>query len=383
MRWERILLGTSIALTLPVAPVFAQAGFTCGSTGANGALSVAPGETVTLDVPDDGIFHFSTVAVSGTLQFNRNNAFNPPVIILASGDITIANTGSVTVSGASGTNLVGGVGGPGAFDGGAPGIAGSLPGAGLGPGAGGAALAGLPAGNAAYGRDPVYTDAATDGLPYGSPLLFPLAAGSGGGGTDNAGGGGGGGAVLFCSPTQIVLNGSVLAQGGTGSFGTQGNGSGGAIRFVSPAVRGTGYAYVYGANQYGGQGRIRVDLIDRTGLTMTFGPSDAVSVGSLMAVFPSTVPRLDIVSVAGNAIPPGTASPLAFTLPFNAPATQSITVRASGFTGPVPIAVVVTPDSGNPIVVNTEINADVPPAEATVTVNIPQNLTVRVNAWTR
>jgi hypothetical protein len=102
-----------------------------------------------------------------------------------------------------------------------------------------------------------------------------------------------------------------------------------------------------------------------------------------MAVFPNTVPHLDIVRVAANDIPPGTASPLAFILPFNAPASQSITVRASGFSGVVPISVVVTPDSGNRIVVDAEINADVAPAETTVNVDLPQNVTVRIHAWTR
>jgi hypothetical protein len=153
---------------------------------------------------------------------------------------------------------------------------------------------------------------------------------------------------------------------------------------LSHFVGGTGFVNVLGgAGGVGGAGRIRVDLIDRTGLTLGFSPVESLSVGSFMAVFPSTVPRLDIVHVAGNDIPAGTPSPLVFTLPFNAPASQPITVRATGFRGTFPIAVVVTPDSGNRIVVETEIDAETAPAEATVNVDLPQNVVVRIHAWTR
>jgi hypothetical protein len=133
---------------------------------------------------------------------------------------------------------------------------------------------------------------------------------------------------------------------------------------------------------WGGNGRVRVDLIDRSGFTLNFQQPSVLSVGSFMSVFPSTVPRLDIVHVAGNNIPPGSPSPLVFTLPFNSPASQPITVRATGFVGQVPIAVVVTPASGPRIVAETEIDMDVS-SEATVNVDLPQNVVVRIHAWTR
>jgi hypothetical protein len=371
-----------LALVFSGRPPVAQAqAISCGSSGARGALVVPAAQTVTLDVPDDGVFHYTTINVAGTLLFNRNTRFNPPVFLLATGDVTVPSGGTVRANGINGTTVVGGVGGPGGFDGGAPGIAGGVPGPGHGPGAGGPGIGALLGGNGAYGGEPPFTNNTTDGSTYGSPLLVPIAGGSGGGGDTNVGGGGGGGAILVCSPTQIVVNGGFEVIGG--SYSTTSNGSGGAIRLVSPAVRGTGWIYAYGGTGYGGHGRIRIDLIDRSGLTINYNPASALSVGSLMVVFPGTVPRLDIVDVAGNAIPPGTASPLVFTLPFGAPASQAITVRASGFAGVVPIAVVVTPDSGDRIVVNTEINADQPPAETTVNVNLPQNITVRVHAWTR
>jgi hypothetical protein len=381
MRPERILAATFLGVTLSGSPSPAQTQFTCGSTGSNGALVVDAGQTATLDVPDNGVFNFTTISVSGTLNFNRNTRFNPPVILLATGNVVIETGGSVDVSGANGSAFTGGAGGPGGLDGGAPGIAGGAPGAGHGPGAGAGGVADAPGGNAAYAGDP-FTNDPGDGTTYGSPLLVPLAGGSGGGGDDNIGGGGGGGAVLLCSPTQVTVDGSVVAAGG-GQFAT-GSGSGGGIRIVSPVVRGTGLIWTHGgAGGFGGHGRVRIDLIDRSALAMNFQPPAALSVGSFMAVFPSTVPRLDIVRVAGNDIPIGTASPLAFMLPFNSPATQSITVRATGFTGIVPVSVVITPDSGDRVVVDAQINADVEPAEISVNVDFPQNVTVRVHAWTR
>jgi hypothetical protein len=384
IRAQIVVGGIFLGTLLGPAPTYAQ--LSCGSTGARGELNVPENETVTLDVPDNGIFHFTTVTVLGTLTFNRNTAFNPPAIILATGDVVVGPNGWIRANGVMGTPFTGGAGGPGGFDGGAPGIAGGDPGAGHGPGAGAPGIGELFGGNAGYGQPGQNTATqTTNGGVYGSPLLVPLVGGSGGGGNESAslGGGGGGGALLLCSPTSVTIGGVVDAMGGEGVGGTA-SGSGGAIRFLAPAVRGSGAVRVWGGGGgWGGHGRVRIDLIDRSGLALSIQPQSAASVGSLMTVFPSTVPRLDIVHVAGNNIAVGTASPLAFTLPFNAPATQSITVRATGFTGIVPISIAVTPDAGNRIIIDTQINADAAQPETTVTVDLPQNVTVRVHAWTR
>jgi hypothetical protein len=375
----------TVLLACSLWPTAARAQFSCGSTGADGAFVAPAGQTTTLSVPNNGVFNFTSVTISGSLKFTKNVQFNPPVIILASGDIVINGGSGVDLDATIGTNVAGGSGGPGGFDGGAPGIAGGQPGSGLGPGAGGPGLSPEVPGNAGYGGVSQFKRA-KDGTTYGSPLLIPAVGGSGGGGDEGAGGGGGGGAILLCSSTQVVINGQLRANGGLSARGfgaSSGVGSGGAIRLLAPVVRGTGSVDVSTPGSWAGHGRIRVDLIDRSGLTLTFTPDTALSVGSLMAVFPSTVPRLDITQVAANSIPPGTPSPLAFTLPFNSPTTQPITVRATGFTGTVPIAVVLTPDSGERIVINAEINADVSPAEVTVNANFPQNVTVRVHAWSR
>jgi hypothetical protein len=383
MKLERIVGAALVVLC--VCPGTVRAQFSCGSTGADGPLVVASGQSVALNVPNNGIFNYTTISVSGTLTFNRNTAFNPPVIMLATGDVVVNSGALIHVNATQGTSLAGGAGGRGGFDGGFPGIAGAEPGSGHGPGAGAPGLAAATGGLGAYGGVGSGSSP-TNGPTYGSPLLFPLVGGSGGGGDQSVGGGGGGGAILLCSPTQVVINGQISALGALSALGNSsasGVGSGGAIRLLSPAVRGTGTVNVNAPNNWGGHGRIRVDLIDRSGFTLNFNPTSGLSVGSLMAVFPSVIPRLDIVHVAGNTIPQGTASPLSYTLPFNSPASQAITVKATGFTGIVPIAVVVTPDSGSRIVVNAEINADTAPAETTVNVNLPQNVTVRIHAWTR
>jgi hypothetical protein len=380
MKWLKACILGSAILFLGWFPALAQ--FDSGSDGSDGPLVVPSGERVTLDIPDDGVFHFTTVTIEsggGTLQFNRNPRTNAPPILLAQGDIVIR--GTVRVNGVNGTTFVGGAGGPGGFDGGHPGIAGIAPGAGHGPGAGGAGIDDLQGGNAAYGGSPPFTDLPTDGVVYGSALLVPLVGGSGGGGDDTRGGGGGGGAILFSSSTQVVHDGSIQAIGGAG-LGTVSHGSGGAIRIVTPFLSGAGNFNVIGGNGRGGPGRIRLDLIDRTGLSANLAPP-GTSIGSFMTVFPSVIPRLDIVHVAGRDLPPGTPSPITITLPFGSPAPQEVRVRAQGFTGLVPISIVLTPDSGDRIVVDTEVDADGTPPEVSISADFPQNIATRVHAWTR
>jgi hypothetical protein len=107
----------------------AQCSFSSGSTGADGAF--APTSNVTVPLPPDGVLNYTTVDIPGgvTLTFKRN-ATNSPVILLASGDVTI--TGAVDVSGSAGVGFLAGAGGPGGFEGGWGG--GSCGGAGAGNG---------------------------------------------------------------------------------------------------------------------------------------------------------------------------------------------------------------------------------------------------------
>ena len=378
--------------------------FDSGSDESSGEINIT--EDMTLDLPADGIFHATTITVAegATLTFNRN-ALNTPVYLLATGDILI--NGTVDVSGTSGVATRGGFGGPGGFNGGMPGFNGISSGAGLGPGGG------LPgdfssggAGSGAYGSRPRQGEGLNDldGEIYGSPLLIPLVGGSGGGGIEFAntnagggGGGGGGGAILLSSNTRLEINGVILARGGTGrnTSWVYNAGSGGAIRLVVPEVFGTGSLNVHSllpqrtdnidCPSCGGHGRIRIDTIldERVG-GLTFKPFAAGSVGGIMMVFPDTIPRLDLIEVAGQTIAEGATAGVSITLPFDADPNRTVVVQAKDFTGTVPIDVVLTPESGNPIKYPAEIDMAIGnPATVTVDVTFPVNTRTHVHVWTR
>lgn len=363
--------------------------FSSGSNGSFGPINVTSG-VVTLDLPADGIFHATTVAVAqgASLKFNRNS-LNTPVFLLATGDINIA--GIVDVSGEAGTPGTVGRGGPGGFDGGSPGFDTISPGAGHGPGAGlGGDGSGTNsgAGGGAYGGTPAFAIPPI-GKVYGSPLLVPLVGGSGSGGVTGSpgrGGDGGGGAVLLSSNTSVSITGTILAHGGYDRIDFAG-GSGGAIRIVAPAVLGSGTLNVQGdsvyLSSYGGPGRIRVDVIDRSGLNLRYEPPASLSVGAFLLVFPSPIPRLDIIEAAGQQIPEGTSGPVLVTLPFGSSQDRTVTVQARDFTGTVLVDVVLTPASGPRQVVQTTINMTTNPSQATVNVTLPVNVVTRINAWTR
>lgn len=357
--------------------------FDFGSDGTFGAIDVPTG-TVTLDLPPDGIFNATTinVAFGATLKFNRN-ALNTPVYLLATGDVFI--DGTIDVRGQDGTSSppVGGQGGPGGFDGGTPGFGDETPpGAGQGPGAGLADLFST-GGDAGYGLSG--GSQADDGPVYGSTLLVPLVGGSGGGGGQGqpgGGGGGGGGAILIASNTRIDIQfpGVIDADGGSGS----GDGSGGAIRLVAPVVAGDGRLRVIGDSTTRGVGRIRVDTIDRTALQFSFLQTSVTAVGTMMFVFPDVVPQLAIIEAAGEIVPEGQPEPVLVLLPFGSTTSRTVTVQARDFIGIVPINVVLTPESGPPVVYPAEIDMSTGnPAQVIVDVEIPVNTATRIHAWTQ
>lgn len=367
---------------------FAASGqpFDAGSTGADGALNVTSNRT--LNMPPDGVFHFTTINVAaGTqLTFNRN-PLNTPVYLLAQGNVTI--NGTVDVTGGVGNNISPGRGGPGGFDGGYPGLDVNTPnGSGLGPGGAGGGVACCSAstvgagGYATIGGQAISTN---KGAVYGSPLLIPMVGGSGGGGHsgNTFGGGGGGGAILIASNTRIDINGAgtVRANGG-GNCGIAPNGgSGGAIRLVAPLVTGNGTLNAVGVCN-GGDGRIRIDTTARRSVFFTGPP--APSIGANLVVFPSPIPRLDIVEAAGTTIPEGTNGPVTIQLPFNSTTNRTVTVQARDFNAVVPISVALTPDAGRAVVYQGTIdNLAGNPAQTTINVTVPVNTVVTVNAWTR
>ena len=366
-------------------------GFSSGSDGSYGAINVTV--TTNLSMPANGIFNCTTITVASgsTLGFLRN-PLNTPVFLLATGDVTLS--GNVDVSGQNpgGSPPIGGAGGPGGFDGGLPGQDPSQipPGAGLGPGAGNGGVPSSSVANGAgaggYGAVGSGGSSTNHGGIYGSPLLVPMVGGSGGGGTTGSpgiGGGGGGGAILIASSTKIIVNGTILSRGGFGGGGAFNGGSGGAIRLVAPVIAGSGSAQVYG-NTGGGAGRIRIDTLDRTGMNIGVNPSTAASVGAAMFLFPSPLPRLDVIQAAGTAIPVGAAGPVTVVLPFGSSTNQTITVQAKDFSGVVPINVVLTPENGVPTTYPAQIDlTSANPASTTVNAVFPINVRTIVNAWTR
>lgn len=128
-----------------IQPAFAV--YDSGSTGADGAFN--PTVNTELQIPASGVFNFTTVNIPTgvTVKFKKNTT-NTPVIILASGNVTVAgaidlNATNSSHVGASGDGNLGddglpGIGGPGGYDGGRGGaINKGDGGAGLGPGGGG------------------------------------------------------------------------------------------------------------------------------------------------------------------------------------------------------------------------------------------------------
>src|SRR5688572_25165523 len=92
-----------LLLTLVAAGSAAAQGFSSGSNGSDGALTVAvsqgtivfdPRDTArwgrVLDADGDGVFHFTTISVgSGTTLVMSGDKINKPVHWLATGDVTI------------------------------------------------------------------------------------------------------------------------------------------------------------------------------------------------------------------------------------------------------------------------------------------------------
>lgn len=364
-------------------------GFDSGSTGALGALNVEANMTVAL--PPDGRLHYTTVNVApgATLRFGRN-ALNTPVYLLAQGDVVINGTVDVQGNQAPGNPPIGGSGGPGGFDGGKPGFGEIPPGPGYGPGGGAAGEAGgsaTSAGGGTYSARSGSGGSLGHGQVYGSALLIPLVGGSGGGGdtgSPGSGGGGGGGAILIASSSKIAITGRIDARGGTWRGTSHNGGSGGAIRLLAPRVEGAGILDVTAPGPGGGLGRIRVDLLDRTALSLNFQPLSATTVGSNMFVEPDVVPRLDIVEAAGRSIAVGTGEPVRIQLPFGSDPNRSVTIEAKDFNAEVPIQLTLTPDAGSRIVIDGTIdNRTENPKRVTFPVTLPPNTLVTINAWTR
>ncbi len=363
------------ALCAGLLPPLARAQFDSGSNGSYGPLNIT--ENTTLDLPPDGVFHCTTINVAAgwTLRFNKN-PLNTPVVLLAQGDVTIA--GTIDVSGGNNSGALPGRGGPGGFDGGYGGFGPSAPanrgGDGQGPGRG------L---NADGQRAAAHATAASgNDRTYGNVLIVPLIGGSGAAGLNGnpgLGGAGGGGAILIASNTRIVVNGQILARGGWAPYG---GGSGGAIRLVAPTGGGNGSLNASGQGG-GGDGRVRIDTTDSTAFrNLTLYGS--VTRGTRMFALPAgPQPSLHFVSVAGQSIAVDAAAGVNIELPAGAPATQTVVLRGQGFTGQVPVRLVVTPEHSPSTVLDLTLNGGANPPEVSTQITLPEGEPVRLHAWTR
>ncbi|MBN9690096.1 MAG: hypothetical protein J0M24_07645 [Verrucomicrobia bacterium] len=391
VRWPALLAGfLSAAASLLQAQTVA---FDSGSNGSLGDVVITNDTQIVL--PADGVLHYKTFAVlDGVAVTFIKNAYNTPVYLLSQGDVVIE--GRIFVSGGDSAGDRGpGLGGPGGFDGGRRGVGDLPPGDGQGPGGG---RAGNHAGanvssSAGSGSFLTQLGAGSTNLGniYGNAALIPLIGGSGGGGTPGFGGGGGGGAILVASATRIRFgsagNHFIDATGGAwGTGGAYNGGSGGAVKLVAPTVEGPMRINVSNRNGTGGAGRIRIDAVNFSGAN--FGhhaPAHSLSYGSMLATgLEGTLPRLDLISVAGRVLPTNNVANGFILLPNGVAGEQPVVVRARNFGSQVPVRIVVAPDNGETTYFDGVINnTGATPAEATFNVFIPANSPAKVNVWTR
>lgn len=395
MTQKRFLTGLVIGasfVALAAMPVGAQT-FSSGSTGADGPFnpSCTPTPcTVTVTLPESGVFNFTTVDIaSGVRVTFTKNAANTPVTILASGDMTIA--GSFNVNGQNAGKFSPGPGGPGGFDGGMGGSStASLDGtAGLGPGGGGGGdTTDLTGGNGSFGRA---GEGAKAGPVYGVPTLIPLIGGSGGGGGGakptqaGGGGGGGGGAILIASSGVITLTGTIRASGGDGRFvfdQTGGSASGGAVRLIANRIEGNGQIQASGGSTSrgrGGAGRVRLEAFEIafTGV-ITTTPSPGLP-GPVTA--PTRSPALRITAVAG-VNPPANAQGSFLTTPditLSLTVTNPVTVELAASNIPLGtnVEVTVTPEGGaQTTVLSTALSGTEASSTASATVTLPNGISI-------
>lgn len=390
-----------VAATLGMLIALDAAGFNSGSTGADGALS--PSANVAIQVPASGVFNYTTITIpSGVTVTFLKNAMNTPVVMLASGDVTISGKIDVSGSSAPTNNYLAtdgqlGAGGVGGYDGGAGGwwTSPRRGGNGLGQGGGGAGTFNTSytyggsgggggyssAGGTGTGAYGVTSIGGTAGASYGSAYLQPLVGGSGGGGGGGSnamkggGGGGGGGAILIASSGTVTIasSGQVLANGGAGGgytsagntlAGCGGGGSGGAIRIVASKVAGSGllnaaggsgasnYCYLgnYPANAPGGDGssgRIRIEGEQVGYANSSDVPPPSIDIpGSL---FLTGQPSLVISSVAGVSAPAAPTGNMDITLPSSTSNPVTVVFTTSGIPVGSTINLTVTPTLAAPI----------------------------------
>ncbi len=317
-RFLKVMVVVLLALAWPALNQMAEAAFSSGSTGADGAFS--PTETMMVELPPDGILNYTTVNIpSGVTIWFKKNARNTPVYMLATGNVTIA--GNLTVSGSHAIGIFHGKAGPGGFDGGFGGSQSAEGGSGLGPGGGTRATRyytyGYGGGGGGFGTNGATGQSGgTGGKAYSNIKTIPFIGGSGGGGGAGSyagtggGGGSGGGAILIASSGTVNISGQIFADAGYGTncnvdrCGSGGSGSGGAIKIMAEKIIGNGGIYARGGPKRtashdggaGGNGRIRLEA---NMLARTSGTTPGFTAGSPEVVFHPGLPTMTITSIGG------------------------------------------------------------------------------------
>ncbi len=395
-----------LLLMLSIFPSAALAAFVSGSTGADGAF--APSFNTVLQIPESGVFNFTTVTIPANIVVTFPiNVRNPPVTILATGDVTI--NGTINLNGGDASNSVPGAGGPGGFDGAQGGLAyqSGKNGGGPGGGRGGAArtnasFGGGNGGGAGYflaggtgGTTEVSAPGGSGGIVYGNEKIFPAIGGSGGGGGGgttlygSGDGGGGGGSLVVASSGAIAINGIIVADGGKGSSpvvgcancgGGGGGGSGGSIRLLANTISGNGTLSAVGGtggrgyNFYGGTGSVGRIRIEAATLLRTGTTTPPPSLGYPYAVEPTDMPSLKITAVGGvsvTGVPRGTFGDPDVILPFNIKNPVTVTVSAVNIPVGQTVTVTALPASG----AGTFAAGTLSGTDTASTANIPLNIT--------
>ena len=347
-------------------PAFAA--FNSGSTGADGALHVTQDTQTAL--AGRWCLHFTTITIDeGTKLTFKKNAQNTGVTLLATGDVTIA--GSISVSGQPGNYIIPGEGGPAGFDGGVGAAAKQTGRRGEGPGGGYGGVgrsdkeayvgAGGGGGHAAKGGNGESDGGSSypggsGGPAYGNERLLPLLGGSGGGGGGGTSkyvggaGGGGGGAIVIASSGTISVTGSLYANGGKGAYGEHvdanygsyggsgGGGGGGAIRLIANTISGDGTISAAGGarvrtynGEFSGTGAVGRIRLEASTITRTASTTPPMSLGYPYAVTPPDMPSLTIKSIAGvsaPSVPGGDFGSPDITLPYNVTNPVAVIVQA-------------------------------------------------------
>lgn len=411
-RFRNVALAFTCLLGLSGSVIAAP--FSSGSTGADGAF--APTQNTVLVLPPSGVFNFTTVSIpTGVTVSFKSNAANTPVMILATGDVTI--DGAMDIRGGDADRMrepvgaflqQGALGGPGGYAGGRGGNAGgqaAAPGQGPGGGEGGNAgscgynshaRGGGGGGFAAVGmssyckRSYSNTDIkGAGGGTYGSSVMLPLVGGSGGGGgagavlstgIPGAGGGGGGGALLIASSGKVTVAGTISAQGGNGgdyasgcgawkenvSGAGGGGGSGGIVRILAQTYQGGGTINVSGGaggcwgNNFWGGGSGSLGYVS----------VETPRAGTLSL---NGLPSLAITQIGGQAVPVNPTGSGDISLPLTQANPVQVDIAARYIPPGTALKVVLTPSySGDVVSVNASpLAGTLENSTASASINIP------------